>query len=65
MKKWQLKMLMGMSLIQEACDESAGDDRYCYEVCPFEKFCASIYDAKVIDPMDGLTKILDNVKIPD
>lgn len=62
---WRWKMILAMKLIQEACDKSTCDDIYCFEVCPFEKYCAAIYDAKVIDPMDGLTKILDDVKIPD
>ena len=64
MKEWQVKMLDGMRLIQEACREN--DEWHECNNCPFDEYCEAAMEMDVLeDPWDGMTKIYDEAQIPD
>lgn len=51
MMNWEEKMLEGMRLLQEGCDENYEDE--CVN-CPFDKYCTALMDAELIDPFVGI-----------
>ena len=50
---WKEKMDLGMKTIQEACKENE-DWTKCKD-CPFNEYCTTLMDAKLIDPFEGIT----------
>ena len=51
MMDWKEKMLEGMRLLQEGCDENPSGE--CVN-CPFDKYCTALMNAELINPFTGI-----------